>query len=127
MQIPGFLLFISIVFLFTTCKEETAAAKTSSQQPASLSYYEAFDSMQRVINKGWKAVNLSNPPGADSWQQGSYIADNVKGGPFFSGIAAHSYTASANELAFVPYTCGSGLSFINCFTASRPCPSFVSP
>ncbi len=114
----GFVLFISAVLLLTSCKEETAPAKTSSQQPASLSYYEAFDSMQRVINMGWKAVNLSNPLGGDNWQQGSYVADNVKGGPFYSDIPAHSYNVSANELAFVPYTCGSGLSFINCWLIS---------
>jgi hypothetical protein len=76
--------------------------------------------MQRVIDLGWKGVNLSNPVGGDSWQQGSYVADNVKGGPFFSGIGSHSYKASANEHAFVPYTCGSGLSFINCWLITPP-------
>lgn len=109
----GFVLTIFSSVFITSCGEEKVTAKTT--QPASLSYHEEFDSMQRVINMGWKGVNLSDPVGGDSWQQGSYVADNVKGGPFFSRIAAHSYKASANELAFVPYTCGAGLSFINCW------------
>lgn len=109
----GFVLTIFSSVLITSCGEEKVTAKTI--QPASLSYHEEFDSMQRVIDLGWKGVNLSNPLGGDSWQQGSYVADNVKGGPFFSRIAAHSYKASANELAFVPYTAGADLSFINCW------------
>ncbi len=109
----GFVLTIFSSVLITSCGEEEVTAKSS--QPASLSYHEEFDSMQRVIDMGWKGVNLSDPVGGDSWQQGSFVADNVKGGPFFSSISAHSYKASANELAFVPYTAGAGLSFINCW------------
>jgi hypothetical protein len=109
----GFVLTIFSSVIISSCGEEKVTAKTS--QPASLSYHEEFDSMQRVIAMGWKGVNLSDPLGGDSWQQGSYVADNVKGGPFFSRIGAHSYKASANELAFVPYTAGAGLSFINCW------------
>ena len=112
----GFVLTIFSSVLIISCGEEKLAVK--AEQPASLSYHEEFDSMQRVIDLGWKGVNLSDPLGGDSWQQGSYVADNVKGGPFFSRIAAHSYKASANELAFVPYTCGAGLSFINCWLIS---------
>ena len=110
----GFALIVFPGIFFLSCSEETITAKATAQ-PASLSYHEEFDSMQRVVDMGWKAVNLSNPIGGDSWQQGSYVADNVKGGPFYSHIAARSYKASANELAFAPYTCGSGLSFINCW------------
>jgi hypothetical protein len=109
----GFVLTILSSILIISCGEEKVTAKTT--QPASLSYHEEFDSMQRVIEMGWKGVNLSNPLGGDSWQQGSYIVNNQKGGPFVSRIAAHSYKASANELAFVPYTAGAGLSFINCW------------
>ena len=109
----GFVLTIFSSVIISSCGEEKVTTKTT--QPASLSYHEEFDSMQRVIDMGWKGVNLSSPLGGDSWQQGSYVADNVKGGPFFSRIGAHSYKASANELAFVPYTCGAGLSFINCW------------
>jgi len=109
----GFVLSIFSSVLISSCGEDKVTAK--STQPASLSYHEEFDSMQRVIDKGWKGVNLSDPPGGDSWQQGSFVADNVKGGPFFSSISAHSYKASANELAFVPYTAGAGLSFLNCW------------
>lgn len=115
----GFVLTIFSGIFFSSCSEETVTAKATAQ-PASLSYHEEFDSMQRVIEMGWKAVNLSDPVGADSWQQGSYVADNVKGGPFYSRISAHSYKASANELAFVPYTCGSGLSFLNCWLITPP-------
>ena len=109
----GFVLIIFSTVLITSCGEDKVTAK--STQPASLSYHEEFDSMQRVIDMGWKGVNLSDPIGSQSWQQGSFVADNVKGGPFFSSISAHSYKASANELAFVPYTAGAGLSFINCW------------
>jgi len=112
----GFVLIASALFI-SSCIEETVSAKATAQ-PASLSYHEEFDSMQRVIDMGWKAVNLSNPLGGESWQQGSYIVNTQKGGPFVSGISAHSYKASANELAFVPYTCGAGLSFINCWLVS---------
>lgn len=112
----GFVLTIFSSAIISSCGEERVAAV--SIQPASLSYHEEFDSMQRVIDAGWKAVNLSNPPGGDSWQQGSYIVNTQKGGPFVSGIPAHSYKASANELAFVPYTAGAGLSFINCWLLS---------
>jgi len=113
LSLIGFVLTIFSSVLISSCGEEKVTAKTT--QPASLSYHEEFDSMQRVIDMGWKGVNLSDPLGGDSWQRGSYVADNVKGGPFFSRIAAHSYKASANELAFVPYTAGAGLSFINCW------------
>ena len=112
LSLVGFVIIISSVFI-SSCGEDKETAK--STQPASLSYHEEFDSMQRVIDKGWKGVNLSDPVGGDSWQQGSFVADNAKGGPFFSSISAHSYKASANELAFVPYTAGAGLSFINCW------------
>src|SRR5436190_19250613 len=94
LKLVGLVLTIFSLFLITSCGEDKVTAKTI--QPASLSYHEEFDSMQRVINMGWKGVNLSNPLGGDSWQQGSYVADNVKGGPFFSRIAAHSYKSSAN-------------------------------
>ena len=114
LQLFGFVLTIFSVALLSSCSEEKAAV-VASNQPASLSYHEEFDSMQRVINMGWKGVNLSNPLGGESWQQGSYIVNAQKGGPFVSGIPAHSYKASANELAFVPYTAGEGLSFINCW------------
>jgi len=109
----GFILLMFSSVLISSCGEDKETAK--STQPASLSYHEEFDSMQRVIDKGWKGVNLSDPLGGDSWQQGSFVADNVKGGPFFSRISSHSYKASANEHAFVPYTAGSDLSFINCW------------
>lgn len=114
-----FMVVFALTAFFSSCKEETVTA-IATAQPASLSYHEEFDSMQRVVDMGWKAVNISNPLGGDSWQQGSYVADNVKGGPFYSQIPAHSYKASANELAFVPYTCGAGLSFINCWLLTPP-------
>jgi hypothetical protein len=116
LQFIGFVLTIFSPIFFTSCGEEKITAKSS--QPANLSYHEEFDSMQRVINMGWKGVNLSNPLGGESWQQGSFIVNNLKGGPFVSRIASHSYKASANEHAFVPYTCGEGLSFINCWLIS---------
>src|SRR5215208_1130302 len=116
LPVLGFVLIASTLFI-TSCSEETVSAK-STAQPASRSYHEEFDSMQRVIEMGWKGVNLSDPLGGDSWQQGSYIINTQKGGPFVSGISAHSYKASANELAFVPYTAGAGLSFINCWLIS---------
>ena len=85
LSLIGFVLTIFSSVLITSCGEEKVTAK--STQPASLSYHEEFDSMQRVIDIGWKGVNLSDPLGGDSWQQGSYVADNVKGGPFFSSIS----------------------------------------
>lgn len=118
LNLIGFVLTIFSSAILISCGEEKVAAV--SVQPASLSYHEEFDSMQRVIDAGWKGINLSNPPGGDSWQQGSYIINTQKGGPFVSGIPAHSYKASANELAFVPYTAGAGLSFINCWLLSPP-------
>jgi hypothetical protein len=118
LSLLGFVLIIFSFIFFASCGEEKIEAKSS--QPASLSYHEEFDSMQRVVNAGWKAVNLSNPLGGDSWQQGSYIVNNQKGGPFVSRIASHSYKASANEHAFVPHTAGADLSFINCWLISPP-------
>jgi hypothetical protein len=118
--LPGFVLTIFSVVVLTSCAEEKAAAIVDSNQPADLSYHEEFDSMQRVINLGWKGVNLSNPLGGDSWQQGSYIVNATKGGPFVSTIASHSYKASANEHAFAPYTVGADLSFINCWLITPP-------
>jgi hypothetical protein len=114
----GFVLTTLSIVSLSSCSEEKAAVPAASNQPADLSYHEEFDSMQRVIDAGWKGINLSNPLGADSWQQGSYIVNATKGGPFVSNISAHSYKASANELAFVPYTAGAGLSFINCWLIS---------
>jgi len=114
----SFLGFALAIVVLSSCSEEKAAVLPASNQPASLSYHEEFDSMQRVIDAGWKGVNLSNPLGETSWQQGSYIVNATKGGPFVSSIASHSYKASANEHAFVPYTCGAGLSFLNCWLIS---------
>ena len=65
----GFVLIIFSSVLISSCGEDKVTVK--STQPASLSYHEEFDSMQRVIEMGWKAVNLSNPVGSQSWQQGS--------------------------------------------------------
>ena len=59
----GFVLTIFSSILITSCGEEKVTAKTI--QPASLSYHEEFDSMQRVIDMGWKGVNLSDPLGGD--------------------------------------------------------------
>lgn len=118
LQLIGLVITFFSSVLFVSCGEDKATVV--STQPASLSYREEFDSMERVVAAGWKAVNLSNPLGGDSWQQGSYIVNATKGGPFVSGIPARSYKASANELAFVPYTCGEGLSFINCWLISPP-------
>jgi hypothetical protein len=112
----GFVLTMFSSFLITSCDEDKETAK--SIQPASLSYHEEFDSMQRVIDMGWKGVNLSDPIGSQSWQQGSYIVNvlnGTKGGPFESRIASHSYKASANEHAYVNYFAGEDLSFINCW------------
>lgn len=115
LRLTVFVLTIFSLVLLGSCSEEKAAAIVESHQPASLSYHEEFDSMQRVIDMGWKAVNLSNPLGGESWQQGSFIVNATKGGPFVSSIPSHSYKASANEHAFAPYTVGEGLSFINCW------------
>ena len=112
----GFVLLLSTILLLQSCKEEKLAE--APQQPASLSYHTEFDSIGKVIADGWRAVNKSQPASGTSWQQGSYIADNVKGGPFQSSIPAHSYIASANEYALCPYTVGVGLSFINCWLIS---------
>jgi hypothetical protein len=112
----GFVLTMFSSVLITSCGEDKVTAKSS--QPASLSYHEEFDSMQRVIDMGWKAVNLSDPVGSQSWQQGSYVVNGLsgtKGGPFESRIASHSYKASASEHAFVNYFAGEGVSFINCW------------
>lgn len=122
LSLIGFVLTIFSSVLFISCKEE-AAPEAASNQPADLSYREEFDSMQRVINAGWKGVNLSNPIGGQSWQQGSYVVNllsGTKGGPFESDIPSHSYKASANEHAYVNYFAGEGLSFINCWLLSPP-------
>ena len=112
----GFVLIIFSSVLISSCGEDKVTAK--STQPASLSYHEEFDSMQRVIDMGWKGVNLSDPIGSQSWQQGSYVVNGLngtKGGPFESRIASHSYKASASEHAYVNYFAGEGLSFLNCW------------
>src|SRR5258705_12224798 len=101
LQFIGFVLLIFFSIFNLSCTEETVAAKTI--QPASLSYHEEFDSMQRVIDLGWKGVNLSNPIGSGSWQSGYYDGSNGKFGPAFSGFPANSRKASANEYAYVNY------------------------
>ena len=108
----GFVLGIFSLVLFTSCGEETVAAKT--MQPANLSYHEEFDSMQRVIDMGWKSINLSDPNGGDGWHQGLFEILSTKTG-LASTIAAHSYKASSNEYALCQFTVGAGLSFINCW------------
>ena len=117
--------FVLMIFssVIISCGEEKVTAKTS--QPASLSYHEEFDSIQRVIDKGWRAVNKSNPASGENWQAGSYIATLsantfFKNSPFYSNIPAHSYKASANEYALCPYTVGDGLSFVNCWLLTPP-------
>jgi len=119
----GFVLTIFSSVIISSCGEETVTAKSS--QPASLSYHTEFDSMQRVIEEGWRAVNKSNPASGENWQAGSYIATLTantlfKGSPFYSNIPAHSYKASANEYALCPYTVGDGPSFLNCWLLTPP-------
>ena len=111
--VSSFVLLLATMFLLQSCKEEKLA--DAPQQPASRSYHTEFDSIGKVIADGWRAVNKSQPASADTWQQGSYIADNIKGGPFQSGIPARSFVASANEYALCPYIVGTGLSFLNCW------------
>ncbi|MBI1343439.1 MAG: hypothetical protein GC171_10950 [Terrimonas sp.] len=107
-------LVLSMAFFLYACKEEKLKTELVTISD-DYSYSEPFDSIQKVINNGWRAINRSNLAGDENWQQGSYIADNIKGGPFYSNIAAHSSTASANEYALCPYTVGDGLSYINCW------------
>lgn len=107
-------LIFALSFFLYACKEEKVKEGLEVVSD-DFSYSEPFDSIQKVINNGWRAINRSNPAGDENWQQGSYIADNIKGGPFFSNIPAHSSTASANEYALCPYTVGDGLSEINCW------------
>ncbi|HEX6849292.1 MAG TPA: choice-of-anchor J domain-containing protein [Chitinophagaceae bacterium] len=114
----GFVLSIFCSVLITSCGEEKVTAITT--QPASLSYHTEFDSIERVIEEGWRAINKSNPATGENWQAGAYIATVsantlFKNSPFYSNISAHSYKASANEYALCPYTVGDGLSFINCW------------
>jgi hypothetical protein len=114
----GFILLFFFVILVISCSEETAAKAPA--QPASLSYHTEFDSMQRVIDDGWRAINKSNPASNQNWQEGAYIAvvtanSIFKGNPWISNIPAHSYKASANEYALCPFTVGDGNSFINCW------------
>ena len=82
LQLVGFVLTIFFSVQFVSCGEEKALTAVSNQ-PASLSYHEEFDSMARVVEAGWKAVNLSNPLGGESWQQGSYIVNATKGDHLF--------------------------------------------
>ena len=119
----GFVLTIFSSVFISSCGEEKVTAKTT--QPASLSYHTEFDSIQRVIEEGWRAINKSNPASGENWQAGSYIATVsantfFKNSPFYSGIPAHSYKASANEYALCPNTVGDGLSFINCWLLTPP-------
>lgn len=108
----GVVLTIISSVLINSCGEEKVTAKTI--QPASLSYHEEFDSMQRVIDLGWKSVNLSDPNGGDGWRQGQFEIIQGKTG-LISTIAAHSYKASSNEYALCQFVVGAGLSFINCW------------
>lgn len=112
-------LVFAMSFFLYACKEEKVKEGLELATD-NFSYSEPFDSIQKVINNGWRAINRSNPAGDENWQQGSYIADNIKGGPFFSNIEAHSATASANEYALCPYTVGDGTSFINCWLVTPP-------
>lgn len=112
-------LVFAMSFFLYACKEEKVKEGLELATD-DFSYTEPFDSIQKVINNGWRAINRSNPAGDENWQQGSYIADNIKGGPFFSNIEAHSATASANEYALCPYTVGDGTSFINCWLVTPP-------
>lgn len=114
----GFVLTIFSSVILISCGEEKPAAITV--QPASLSYHEEFDSMQRVIDAGWKAVNLSNPIGGTSWQGGNFTVISGKFGPEASGFPANSFRQTPNEYAWVNFTCGAGLSFINCWLISPP-------
>ncbi len=112
-------LVFAMSFFLYACKEEKVKEGLELATD-NFSYSEPFDSIQKVINNGWRAINRSNPAGDENWQQGSFIADNIKGGPFFSNIEAHSATASANEYALCPYTVGDGTSFINCWLVTPP-------
>lgn len=114
------LFIFTALFLLQSCEEEKMAVDPPPTESTDFSYREEFDSMQRVVDMGWRSINLSDPNGGQGWRQGSYVADNVKGGPFYSRIPSYSYKVSANEHALAPYTVGAGLSFINCWLVTPP-------
>ena len=115
----SFTLIVSTMIVLQSCKDEKLVAPPAAPD-TNFSFLEEFDSIQKVVDAGWRAINKSNPPGGFTWTQGSYIADNVKNGPWFSGIPAHSAKSSANEYALVWYQCGLGLSHLNCWLVSPP-------
>ena len=87
--------------LFSACTKEILV-----QPPPSLSYFESFDSLSKVLAKGWITVNNSRPVGIRSWAAG-YFTTNQFG---FDGFPAHSYFASAQEYISVNYNSGSDVS-----------------
>jgi len=90
--------------LFGACTKDVLV-----QPPPELSYFESFDSLSKVLAKGWITVNNSRPVGIRSWS-GGYFTTNQFG---FDGFPAHSYFASAQEYISVNYNSGSDVSNIS--------------
>jgi len=73
------------------------------------SYFESFDSLPKVLAKGWVTVNNSRPIGTETWV-GGYFNPTPFG---FEGFPAHSYFASAQEYVAANYKSGSNNSNIS--------------
>ncbi len=106
------LIFSGIVFAGSCEKDEMKA----QQEVTDYSYYESFDSIQKVINKkGWIAINNSRPLGTSTWTQGVYTIDNFGN---FAGFPAHSSVASATEYAYCDFTSGAEIATLSCWLIS---------
>jgi len=97
------ILLIGAIF-FVACEKDEMVSKAPNYN-----YFESFDSLPKVLAKGWVTVNNSRPVGIESWV-GGYFTPTPFG---FSGFPAHSYFASAQEYIAVNYNSGSDVSNIS--------------
>lgn len=110
---PLVVLALSSSVLFSSCaKDETAPAKTD------FSFVEEFDTISKVVSRGWVITNNTKPLGTMSWSQGyNYISmyhgmtPGKTGGPFnytYGAGLGSNPAVSGTDFILTTSECGSG-------------------
>ncbi len=112
--------FVAIVVFFfmiisiAACKKEAAPPAP----PPNYSFVEEFDTVLNALDRGWKIINNSRSIGSQSWIQGDYGVDQLKG--ITVGFPAHSSTYSGQDFIVCTYNAGDGDATLSAWLISPP-------
>ncbi len=84
--LPKLLIAASLaLLLFQSCKDDSYLTKIPPV--ADQSFNEEFDTASAALSRGWKFINVSEPPGSSIWQNGGSIP------PFFNAFSNNGSNA----------------------------------